>query len=184
MNSFRPYRFSPIATQGELLRVITHIHESCHRLSMSTFGKFLPVAGNVGVFCHYDDEYVALTRLRNELCQPTTDTDLKYFTLLTPIVVPKSGDIPAATYTHLYIRKPDPYRYQTGDVDFVLPQDKYHALKHEIEIGHALPGSRVFERSELDMIELYNPAIDALAYVSPDSINEKIGIMLSDRTKS
>jgi hypothetical protein len=67
----------------------------------------------------------------------------------------------------LYIRKPDPYRHHVGDIDFYLPENEYEGLKQSLVAGTVLNGARMFERPDLDMIELYNPDIDALAYVSP-----------------
>lgn len=54
MNNFR---FSPIKSQSELLEAITYIHFSCHKLLKQKIGRYLHVAGNIGVFCHDEDEY-------------------------------------------------------------------------------------------------------------------------------
>ncbi len=58
------YRFSPIKNQAKLEEAIQHIHFACFQLCKQALGRYLPVAGNVGVFCHYDDEYAYLTELR------------------------------------------------------------------------------------------------------------------------
>jgi len=183
MNDFRLYRFSPIRTQEELVDAINYIHFACHNLCKGSFGKYLPVAGNVGVFCHYDDEFESLKIIRSQLTVPSSNSELKYFTLLEPIVVSAKDDIPEATYTHLYIRKPDPYRAQVGDIDFYLPEEEHSTLKRKMVQGKEVPGARVFERSDLDMIELFNPGVDALGYVSTSSMTEKVRIKLSDATK-
>lgn len=183
MQDFRPYRFSPIQTKEELLECIKHIHFACYKLCHDAFGGYLPNAGNIGIFCHYDEEFEKLKKIRGSITEPSDNPELKYFTLREPITIPGQGNIPGATYTHLYIRKPDPYRYQTGDVDFFLPQDEYVALKESMHAGKLLPGARLFERPDLDMIELYNPDIDALGYVSTSTMSEKVRIKLSDATK-
>ena len=117
------------------------------------------------------------------MAEPTDNLDLKYYTLTEPILIKAKGDVPEAIYTHLYIRRPDPYRYQTGDIDFYLPQTDYEILKGEMLEGRHIDGARVFERPDLDMIELYNPDIDVLAYVSTDTMTEAVRVKLSDATK-
>jgi hypothetical protein len=128
------------------------------------------------VFCHYDDEFENLKVIRDSITEPSDNPELKYFTLLEPIKIEAKGNVPATTYTHLYIRKPDPYRYQTGDIDFFLPEDEYHTLKQDMIAGKKVHGARVFERPDLNMIELYNPDVDALAYVSTNTMTEKVRI--------
>jgi len=157
------YRFSPIKTKKELLEAIKHIHFECHKLCIRSFGRYLKNAGNVGVFCHYDKEYEFLIKVRKEL---TDDPNQKYFRLHKPIVIPARKCVPKTTYTHLYIRKPDPYRHHVGDVDFYLDPKKYEKLKQSLLNGKKIKGMRVYGRPDLDMIELYDPDVDVLAYVS------------------
>lgn len=167
------YRFSPIADTAQLLDAIVHIHAACYTLCHQSFGEYLPNAGNIGVFCHYDDEYQRLTRIREELTEASDNVNQKYYQLYDPIVIPAQGDIAEATYTHLYIRKPDPYRYQVGDLDFFVEPKRYVTLKQSLLDGTRIPGARVFDRSDLDMIELYDPDIDALAYVSTKKMTQE-----------
>ena len=49
--------------------------------------------------------------------------------------------------------------------------------------GKQVKGARVFDRPDLDMIELFDPDIDVLAYVSTSTMIEKVRIKLSDATK-
>ncbi len=160
------YKFSPIKSKEKLLEVIKHIHFEAHKLSKQTFGKYLDNSGNVGVFCHYDEEFAFLKDLREKLCYPSNNPDQKYFLLRNPIMISQKNDVPEATYTHLYIRRPDPYRCHVGDMDFYLELDQYEKLKKDLQEGKELKGARIFGRLDLDMIELYNPDIDVLAYVS------------------
>jgi hypothetical protein len=81
------YRFSPIKNKDELIKSIESIDFSCFELCKQSFGKYLPVAGNVGVFCHYDDEYELLTQLRKELCEPSDNPNKKYYPLHNPIAI-------------------------------------------------------------------------------------------------
>jgi hypothetical protein len=170
------YRFSPIKEKALLFEAIKHIHIACYRLCKKSFGSYLPNAGNMGVFCHYDDEYEFLIGLRKQLTEQSDNVDQKYFRLHEPIVIPAQGDIPEATYTHLYIRKPDPYRHHAGDVDFYLEPGEYAGLKQSLLEGAVIEGARIFPRADLDMIELYDPDIDALAYVSMKTMAEKARI--------
>lgn len=118
------YPFSPIQSKEALLAAITHIHLEAHKLCKQSFGTYLSNAGNVGVFCHYTDEFVFLKKLRDELTELSDNSDQKYFKLHEPLVIPQQGDIPETTYTYLYIRKPDPYRHHVGDIDFFLDTPK------------------------------------------------------------
>ena len=172
----KPYRFSPIQNETELLKAVEYIHFACFELCKQSFGKYLPVAGNVGVFCHYDDEYKSLVELRKKLTEESENVNQKYFRLHNPISIAARGDVPETTYTHLYIRKPDPYRSHAGDVDFVLKEDKYQELKKSLQDGNVIKGARVFERPDLDMVELYDPDVDVLGYVSPREMTEKVRI--------
>lgn len=173
------YRFSPVTTHADLLEAIRHIHVECFKLCKASLGQYLPIAGNVGFFCHYDEEYKVLTELRKKLTEESDNVNQKYFRLHEPIVIPAEGDIPETTYTHLYIRQPDIYRAQTGDVDFVMDSERYQKTKASLQAGEVIPGARIFPRADLDMIELYNPDVDALGYVSVDEETEKVRVQTS-----
>jgi len=168
------YRFSPIQSKEELIEAIRHIHLESHKLCKNSFGEYLPNAGNMGVFCHYDVEYELLSKLREGLTEPSDEPNQKYFRLHNPVVIAAADDVPEATYTFLYIRKPDPYRSQVGDLDFYLRPEKYNELKQSLLNGKAIAGARIFPREDLDMIELYNPDVDVLAYVSTHKMTEKV----------
>lgn len=176
------YRFSPIKDIEQLLEAIKYIHFACYKLCKQSFDDYLPNAGNMGVFCHYDEECEKLLAIRNELTEPSDDPNQKYFKLHEPIVISAQDDVPETTYTHLYIRKPDPYRHHTGDVDFFLEPEKYTELKQSLLDGKTIKGARIFPRNDLDMIELYDPDVDALGYVSTSTMTEKVRIKLSEET--
>lgn len=170
------YRFSPITNEEELIEAIKHTHFACFELCKKAFDKYLSVAGNVGIFCHYDDEYKILTKLREELTESSDNLNQKYFRLHKPIVFSATEDVPETVYTHLYIRKPDQYRAQVGDVDFVIDDEKYIELKRLLQGGLQIKGGRIFDRPDLDMIELSDPDIDALAYISTKAMTEKVRV--------
>lgn len=138
-------------------------------------GRYLPVAGNVGVFCHFDDEYAFLTKLREELTDLSDKVYGKYFRLYKPIIIPAKGDIPKTTYTHLYIRKPDPNKHQVGDIDFYLEPQKYAEIKQSLLDGKMIKGVQVLlNRPDLDLIELYDPDIDAWGYIGNKKWNGEV----------
>ena len=160
------YRFSPIQDKAQLMKAIEYIHDTCHVLCKQSISKYLPVAGNIGVFCHYDDEYTFLTKLQAELTNTSISVYGKYFRLHEPIVIPTKNNIPETTYTYLYIRKPDPNKHQVGDVDFYLKPKEYSELKQSLLDGKIIKGARnLANRPDLDLIELYDPNIDALGYI-------------------
>jgi len=170
------YRFSPIKNEKELLEAIKHTHFSCFELCKKAFGKYLPVAGNMGIFCHYDDEHKLLTKLREELTEQSDNFNQKYFRLHNPIIIPAHDDVSETTYTYLYIRRPDQYRAPVGDVDFVLEDEKYIEFKKSLENGSQVNGAKIFDRPDLDMVELSDPDIDALAYISTRAMTEKVRV--------
>ena len=170
------YLFSPIKNEQELLEAIKHTHFACFELCKKTFNKYFPVAGNMGIFCHYDSEYKFLTELRKKLTEESGNLNQKYFRLHNPIVIPARGDVPKTTYTYLYIRRPDQYRAQVGDVDFVIGDKEYTELKKSLQKGSQINGAKIFDRPDLDMVELSDPDIDALAYVSTRAMTEKVRV--------
>lgn len=177
------YRFSPISSKEELFNVIEHVHLSCYQLCKQSFGKYYPNAGNIGIFCHYDDEYEFLTEVRKELTELTDNFNQKYFRLFDPITISAKGDVPATTYTYLYIRKPDPYRHHVGDLDFYMDQKEYDETKHALQNGGETKGARVLpNRPDLDMIELYDPDVDVLGYVSTHKMTETVRVKQSEHT--
>ena len=181
----KPYRFSPIQSKEELLKAIEYVHFACHKLSKQTFGEYLPVAGDIAIFCHYEDEFDRLVNMRNELADVSDSWNQKYYHLFKPIVVPAKDGVPAATYTHLYIRRADPNRAEVGDADFVMSPAKYKPLKQSLLDGTKMQGLQVFDRPGLDLIQLYDPDVDVLSYVGThtmeDSMNKPRIIIVNDQ---
>jgi len=177
------YRFSPIKTKDDLFEAIEHIHFEGYKLCWNSFNKYLPNAGNMGVFCHYDEEYEFLLNIRKELTESCDNVNQKYFRLLEPITFTKKEEVPETTYEYLYIRKPDPYRHHVGDLDLYLEQEQYNELKQNMLNGKEIRGARVFDRPDLDMIELYNPDSDVLTYISTEKMTNIVRTKQSDITK-
>lgn len=162
----KSFRFSPIQDKTQLIKAITYIHITCHRLCKQSMGTYLPVAGNVGVFCHFDDEYMYLKNLQKEITDVSQSVYGKYYLLYKPILIPTKQDIPETIYSYLYIRKPDSKKHHVGDIDFYIDPKKYSELKQSLYDGKQIPGARMLpNRPDLDLIELYDAAIDTCGYV-------------------
>lgn len=111
------------------------------------------------------------------MTEPSNNPNQKYFKLYNPIVIQAEGDIPETAYSHIYIRKA-----HVGDIDFILDEQEYIKLKASIPSKDTRLGMRIFERPDLDMVELYNYDINALAYISPKEMTERVRVKLSDAT--
>lgn len=48
--------------------------------------------------------------------------------------------------------------------------------------GKKVKGARVFDRPDLDMIELFDPDSDALGYVSTEKMTETVRVKQSEHT--
>ncbi|OGV93328.1 hypothetical protein A3B57_03800 [Microgenomates group bacterium RIFCSPLOWO2_01_FULL_47_10] len=168
----KPFRFSPIKNPEELLEAIRHTHVECHKLCKQVLGEYLPVAGNIGIFCHFDDEFAYLTKLREELTDSTRNWNQKYYHLHKPIVIPAIDDIPETTYICLYIRKPDPEQPDVGDVDFFMEPERYQKLKASLLAGEKIAGASIFDRPDLDLVKLFDPNVDAQSFVGSNLMSE------------
>jgi len=156
------FKFSPIKKESELLKAIRYIHLESYKLCKTAFGKYLANAGNIGIFCHFDDEYLNLTIIKKELTYPSNNPDQKYFTLLKPIIIPQIEDLPEIEYKYLYIRKPREDSPQVGDLDFYFEDEEFKSVKSLILKEKEFPGARIYDRVDLNMIELFNPNVDVV----------------------
>ncbi|MCX6752022.1 MAG: hypothetical protein NTZ87_00760 [Candidatus Nomurabacteria bacterium] len=164
-----------IKNKDKLLEAIKYTHLTCFELCKKNFGKYLPVAGNIGIFCHQDDEYEFLTKLRKELTEESNNWNKKYYRLLEPIIIPPQGEIPGATYTYLYVRKPDQHK-EVGDVDFVLDKEEYLKLKNSLLSGTKIKGVEIFNRPGLDLIKLFDKNIDVVSLIGTKYMVENLKI--------
>lgn len=166
----RLYRYSPITSEDELVAAIQYLHTATHELCLKAIGERLEVAENVGVFTHYQDEYERLVKIREELTDSSVHFNNKYYLLKKPLVMSDGTE-----YKYLYIRQPDPYRAQVGDIDFAVDPEKFTALKYKIQKDPSkYPYARIFPRSDLDMIELHHPDFDVLPYLIVGTMTEKV----------
>ena len=167
------YRFSPIKTEKKLFEAIEYTHFVCFELCKKAFGEYLPVVGNIGIFCHYDDEFKFLKKLRKRLTKESKNWNQKYFYLHKPITIKIKNNVPETTYTYLYIRKPDQHT-QVGDVDFIMSTEEHNKLKNITFLKNKINDVEIFYRPDLDMIRLSNSNIDALAYISTKTMDQNM----------
>ncbi len=156
-------------------KIIEQIHKDCFRICYLALGKYLEIAGNVGIFCQSEQEYGEFVSSKNELTEPSDNPNQKYFKLRKNIIIPRANDIPETIYTHLYIRKPDPtpYGLYRGDIDFVLDLIKYLEFKKTIK---QVVGAQIYDRPGWDTIQITNPQIKSVAYVSTKEFAEKVRV--------
>ena len=161
-----------------LLSLIYKIHIDCFKLCKNSLGKYLPVAGNIGIFCQTEKDFNILTELRQKITKKMDNPNQKYYPLLKPIVIPRIKNTPQAIYTHLYIRKPNKNSPQKGDIDFVIGSRDYKKLKQKLKEGIKISGASIYNRPGWDMIELKNQKINALAYIGTKEMTKNIRIKL------
>ena len=169
------FRFSPIKSREELFAAITHTHFACYELCIQYLGRPLPVASNIGIFCHFEDEYEYLTGIRKELTDETKSWNNKYYLLHNPIVIPSRNTIPETIYTYLYIRKPEEKQTHVGDVDFYLPPVEYQALKKKVEEGEFPKGVSLLQRPNLDLVRMEAEGNDTSAFVGSYDLTKIVG---------
>ncbi|MCA9392501.1 hypothetical protein KC614_04895 [candidate division WWE3 bacterium] len=161
----------------KLFERIRVIHLDCMKICKSVLGEYLPVAGNIGVFCQSDDEYELFEQVKQTITLPSSNPQQKYFELKDLLTVEGIENVPARTYTHLYIRKPDPTSYgkYLGDMDFVLEPDKYFELKTKV-MNNLVPGAIIYDRENWDTIEMTNTEFNTVSYVSTQAFAEKVRV--------
>ncbi|MDQ5969492.1 MAG: hypothetical protein QG593_8 [Patescibacteria group bacterium] len=167
----------------ELKKRIDRIHLGGYRLCLNYFGEVLGNAGNMGVFCQSEEEYRDFSEERKKITKTSDNSDQKYFELIKPITYDKNSYNPEVIYTHLYIRRYDSEEPHIGDIDFYLEGAEYENLKNRLLNGEIISGVRIYDRQDLDMIELYDDSNDVLAYVSTREMTERARVKQSEETK-
>lgn len=162
----------------KLVDRIKKVNRDCHKLCKMFLSYYLPVSGNIGIFCQSDAEYKEFKDISRKITKKSSNPNQKYFELIKPIQIKGSGEIPTATYTHLYIRKPDKSLYGKfiGDVDFSMQEQEYKKFKDDVQNKKYPEGVQIYDRPNWDTIELSSPNIQSVAYVSTHSFAEKVRI--------
>jgi hypothetical protein len=161
------HRPNAINSKEKLFETITYLDEKCSALVMQAYGSVLPVAGNVAIFTHSENEYHHLKLLTKSLIHSSANPKQKYFQLIEPIKVGNNE------YRWLYIRKPNPDSPQRGDIDFLLDQNEYNLFKQMVENGK-IKSARRYDRLNWDMIEIFDPKSDVLPYIATKLMAERV----------
>jgi len=169
------YRFSPIKNKDQLFEAIKYTHFASFKLCQKALGKYLPVAGNIGIFCHYQEEFKFLTKLGKELTDSNFSFNGKYFRLHEPLVITAKDDIPETTYEYLYIRRPDKFRAQVGDLDFVVDKNEYTKI---LEAKKVMGNVEISDRPDLGMCEFSHPDFDVLVYLTTKTVAQAMSLSL------
>ncbi len=176
------FYFRPIMNESSLFEAINYLHIECNKLCFEAFGKYLLNAGNIGIFCQTIEEFTKLTEIKNKLTHPSKNPDQKYFTLIEPILFEQIDNIPATEYKYLYIRKPKADSPQIGDIDFYLEDEEFELIKQDILAGKVYKNTRIYDRPDLNMIEIFDPNSDVLPYISTRCETERVRVKQSEFT--
>lgn len=149
------YTFSPITSKVQFDEALKYIVEKAEELSTQLTGTRLPVA-TVKVFAHYPEEFQFMKSILGEYGKPST------IGRSTSIYVDSSVTIGGNQINNVGIRVPDPYRLQTGCVDF--------KVEHPIEFVKSLPKNedgyiRPFPDMPKEFVELWHPDFDIAGYI-------------------
>ena len=161
--------------ENQVVEIIRRLHEECMEIVKETMGDYLPVAGNIAIFCQSDEEHQKLSLLANEMVQPNDNPNQKYFKLWQPIIIPENNGAPESIYEYLYIRQPSGDSPERGDIDFVLSPDKYEDFKQQIESGKVKNAS-IYNRPGWDMVEIRQPGATSLPYITTQEMAEKVRV--------
>jgi len=159
--------FDRLDSENILFEKVEYLDKKCTEIVNQVYGSSLPVAGNVAIFTHSENEYHHLKLLTKSLIHSSTNPRQKYFQLLEPIKVGNNE------YRWLYIRKPNSDSPQRGDIDFLLNQNEYNLFKQMVENGK-IKYARKYDRPNWDMIEIFDPKSDVLPYITTKLMAERV----------
>jgi hypothetical protein len=149
------YAFSPITSKEQFDAALKHIIQNAQVLSEQLTGTKLDVA-TVKIFAHYPDEFQFMESILEEYGKPSA------IGRSTSIYVDSSLTINGSQIENVGIRIPDPYRLQTGCVDFRVDNPKeFVASLPKNEHGYIRP----FPDMPEDFVELWHPDFDVAGYI-------------------
>ena len=149
------YTFSPITSKVQFDEALKYIVENAEELSVQLTGTRLSVE-TVKVFAHYPEEFRFMKSIIEEY------GNLSTIGRSTSIYVDSSLTIGGNQIKNVGIRVPDPYRLQTGCVDF--------KVENPTEFVKSLPKSedsyiRPFPDMPNEFVELWHPDFDIAGYI-------------------
>lgn len=149
------YVYSPITSKKQFDLALNHIVKRAEELCEKLTGTKLDIA-TVKVFAHYPDEFQFMKSILEEYGTLST------IGRSTSIYVDSSLVIDDNHIENVGIRVPDPYRLQTGCVDFRVdnPKEFVDSLPKN-EHGYIRPFPDMLD----DFVELWHPDIDIAGYI-------------------
>ncbi len=117
------------------------------------------------IFSQSEQEYESLLAVARQLGKTVQETAMGPVFYIEPL------DTTAGNLRLVKIRKPDPKRKERGDADFTVID--YLTFK---KTYFGKPGFRIIERPNMEMIELADPAFNALAYFSNPPLGKVLNL--------
>ena len=118
------------------------------------------------IFPQSDEEYNEYYTVADSIGKVAKETATGDLFLVDPIKT-VAGDLRLVK-----VRKPDPTRTERGDADFTVVN--YEMFKSNI-LG--TPGTKLIERTEMEMIELMEEGADVRVYFSNPPLDKQLGIV-------
>jgi hypothetical protein len=148
-----------IQNKNELIEAVGYVARETTRLCKSIVGETFPIE-SLTVFAHSEPEYELLVEMLGTIGKPYNYNNGPRVELFEPIVVDDNK------ISHLRVRKPDLERPQAGCNDLVVD---YELFKKDFLFKYP-DNIRLIKRPEYEMIELFSPEFDVLAYVVSDEV--------------
>lgn len=117
------------------------------------------------IFSHSKEEYQALDACAQKMGKGIKNTPTGMLFMIEPL------DTVAGTLRLLKIRKPDSSRPEQGDADFTIAH--FAAFKKKYL---SMPGFKIIQREEYEMIELMEPGCEVRAYFSNPPLDKQLGM--------
>jgi len=142
-------------TIENLKNLALEIVGEAQRLSTSRTSEGKAPVNYACVFAQSEGEYEELVNIARQMGTEVQETAMGPVFLIAPIST-VAGELEL-----LKIRRPDSKRRQRGDADFTVAD--YEKFK---KTYWGRPGFGIIKRQEMEMIELIDPAYNAIAYFS------------------
>lgn len=147
-----------IKSEVELIKMVQYVATTTSAMAKKVLGRAFPIH-SLTIFAHSPEEYDGLVKMVEKLGVPFNFNNGPRIALRAPI------NVEGNSITHLRIRKPDSARPQVGCNDF---DADYSVFKKEFLVKFS-QNLRLEVRPQYEMIELFHPAFDVLAYVVSDN---------------
>jgi len=152
-------------TIDHLKKLVREIVEDARRLSLAYTGAGNAPVNYACVFAQSEEEYEELIEVARQMGPIVQETAMG------PVFRTAPLETVAGPLELLKIRRPDPKRRQRGDADFTVAD--YEKFK---KTYWGRPGFGIIKRPEMEMIELIDPAYNAIAYFSHPTLAQVMKI--------